>query len=88
MAASRFQGWHHAARIGDHEEARGADVPDDAGARRDAEAQRATADALPRKTESIIPWVFHRTKRDRSLKGFTKAWRTAGIAAGGPGRNR
>src|SRR6267378_2849685 len=34
------------------------------------EAQRAATDALQRKTGSIIPWVFHRTKRGRPLKGL------------------
>jgi integrase len=30
--------------------------------------------------------VFHWTKRGRPLKGFTKAWRAACVAAGVPGR--
>jgi integrase len=50
------------------------------------EAQRAATDALQRKTGSIIPCVFHRTARGRPLKGFTKAWRAACLAAGVPGR--
>jgi integrase len=50
------------------------------------EAQRAVTEALQKKTGSIIPWVFHRTKRGRPLKGFTTAWRRACIDAGVPGR--
>lgn len=50
------------------------------------EAQKAATDALNRKTGSIIPSVFHRTKQGRPLKGFTKAWRSACRAAGLPGR--
>jgi integrase len=50
------------------------------------EAQRAATDALQRTTGRIIPWVFHWTTRGRPLKGFTKAWRAACIAAGVPGR--
>ena len=50
------------------------------------ERQRAATEALQRKTGSIIPWVFHRTKRGVPLKGFTKAWRAACTAAGVPGR--
>lgn len=50
------------------------------------EVQRAATTTLERKANSIIPWVFHRTKRGRPLKGFTKAWRAACIAAGVPGR--
>ena len=50
------------------------------------EAQRATTDALGKKIGAIIPWVFHRTKRGRPLKGFTKSWRVACVAAGLPGR--
>ena len=50
------------------------------------EAQRSATEALQRKTGSIIPWVFHWTKRGRQLKAFTKAWRAAVIAAGVPGR--
>jgi hypothetical protein len=37
------------------------------------EEQRRATDELQRKTGSVIPWVFHRTKR-RPLKGFRKAW--------------
>jgi integrase len=50
------------------------------------EAQRVATNALQRKIGSIIPWVFHWTKRGRPLKGFTKAWRAACVAAGVPGR--
>lgn len=50
------------------------------------EAQRATTDALGKKIGAIIPWVFHRTKRGRPLKGFTKSWRAACVANGVPGR--
>jgi integrase len=37
------------------------------------ETQRRATEAIQRKTGSIVPWVFHWTKRGRSLKGFTKA---------------
>ena len=47
---------------------------------------RATTDALGKKIGAIIPWVFHRTKRGHPLKGFTKSWRAACVAAGVPGR--
>lgn len=50
------------------------------------EVQRATTDALQKKIGAIVPWVFHRTKRGRPLKGFTKSWRAACLAAGLPGR--
>ncbi len=50
------------------------------------EAQRAATETLQKKIGSIIPWVFHRTKRGRPLKGFTKSWRIACRAAGLPGR--
>jgi integrase len=50
------------------------------------EAQRAATETLQRMTGSIIPWVFHWTKRGRPLKGFTKAWRQACKDAGAPGR--
>ena len=50
------------------------------------EAQRATTDALQKKISAIVPWVFHRTKRGRQLKGFTKSWRAACLTAGLPGR--
>jgi integrase len=50
------------------------------------EAQRAATETLQRMTGSIIPWVFHWTKRGRPLKGFTKAWRQACKDAGVPGR--
>jgi integrase len=50
------------------------------------EAQRAATETLQRITGSIIPWVFHWTKRCRPLKGFTKAWRQACKDAGVPGR--
>jgi integrase len=38
------------------------------------EEQRRATDELQRKTGSVIPWVFHRTKRGRPLKGFRKVW--------------
>jgi integrase len=50
------------------------------------EAQRAVTEAKQQKTGSIIPWVFHRTKRGRPLKSFRKAWQQACLAAGVPGR--
>jgi integrase len=50
------------------------------------EAQRAITESKQKKTGSIIPWVFHRTKRGRPLKGFRKAWVQACIDAGVPGR--
>ena len=50
------------------------------------EVQRTTTDTLQKKIGAIVPWVFHRTKRGRSLKGFTKSWRAACLAAGLPGR--
>ena len=50
------------------------------------EAQRAATEALQKKTGSVIPWVFHRTKRGRPLKGFRKAWIQACLDAGVPGR--
>jgi integrase len=50
------------------------------------ESQRATTDALQKKIGAIVPWVFHRTKHGRPLKGFTKSWRKACRAAGLPGR--
>jgi integrase len=50
------------------------------------EAQRTVTEAKQQKTGSIIPWVFHRTKRGRPLKSFRKAWQQACTAAGVPGR--
>jgi integrase len=50
------------------------------------EGQRAATDTLQKKIGAIVPWVFHRTKRGRPLKGFTKSWRAACLAAGLPGR--
>jgi integrase len=50
------------------------------------EVQRTTTDTLQKKIGAIVPWLFHRTKRGRSLKGFTKSWRAACLAAGLPGR--
>jgi hypothetical protein len=35
---------------------------------------------------SIVPWVFHRTKRGRPLKGFRKSWIAAGRPVRIPGR--
>jgi integrase len=48
--------------------------------------QRATTDALQKRINAIVPWVFHRTEHGRPLKGFTKSWRAACRAAGLPGR--
>jgi integrase len=50
------------------------------------EAQRTATEAKQKKTGSVIPWVFHRTKRGRPLKSFRKAWQQACEAAGVPGR--
>ena len=50
------------------------------------ETQRAVTDEKQKKTGSVIPWVFHRTKRGRPLKSFRKAWQQACVAAGVPGR--
>ena len=50
------------------------------------EAQLQATDELQRKAGSVIPWVFHRTKRGRPLKGFRKAWQQACATAGVPGR--
>jgi integrase len=50
------------------------------------EAQRATTDVLQKKIGAIVPWVFHRTKRGRPLKSFTKSWRKACRAPGHPAR--
>jgi integrase len=50
------------------------------------EAQRAATDTLQKKIRAIVPCVFHRTKRGRPLKGFTKSWRAACLSAGLPGR--
>jgi integrase len=50
------------------------------------EAQRTVTEAKQQKIGSIIPWVFHRTKRGRRLKSFRKAWQQAWTAAGVPGR--
>ena len=50
------------------------------------EGQRATTDALQKKIGAIVPWVFHRTRRGRPLKGFRKSWVAACRAAGVPGR--
>jgi integrase len=47
---------------------------------------KALTEALQKKTESVIPWVFHRTKRGRAFKSFRKAWHQACLAAGVPGR--
>jgi len=48
------------------------------------EAQRATTEAVQRKRGIIIPTVFHRN--GRPIKSFYKAWKTACLAAGCPGR--
>ncbi len=50
------------------------------------EAQRAATTTVERRTNSIIPSVFFWTRKGRPLKGFTKAWRAACLAAGLPGR--
>jgi integrase len=50
------------------------------------EAQRGVTEAKQQKTGSIIPRVFHRTKRRRPLKSFRKGWQQACAAAGVPGR--
>src|SRR5207249_9406586 len=38
------------------------------------EAQRTVTETKQQRTGSIIPCVFHRTKRGRPLKRFRKAW--------------
>jgi integrase len=48
------------------------------------ETQKATTDALQRKTGRIIPWVFHR--RGKPIKCFRWSWELACDAAGCPGR--
>jgi integrase len=50
------------------------------------EAHRGVTEAKQQKTGSIIPRVFHRTKRGRPRKSFRKAWQQACAAAGVPGR--
>src|SRR5262245_36489336 len=50
------------------------------------EEQWKATQAKQKKAGTIIPWVFHWTKRGRQLKGFTKAWRKACRDAGVPGR--
>ena len=50
------------------------------------EAQRAVTQEKQKETGSVIPWVFHRSKRGRPLKSFRKAWQQACEAAGVPGR--
>jgi len=50
------------------------------------EAQLAATEALQRETGAVIPWVLHRTKRGRQLKGFRRAWVQACLDAGVPGR--
>lgn len=90
MAPGRFQGRRcHARRrhhVGTTKNRDGRTFPLTPELRATLEAQRAATDTLQRKSGSIIPWVFHRTKGARPLKGFTKAWRAACIAAGVPGR--
>jgi hypothetical protein len=49
------------------------------------EAQKAITEALQKKTGSVIPWVFHRTKHGWAFKSFRKAWQQACLAAGVPG---
>ena len=50
--------------------------------------QKARTEELQKRHGIIIPWVFYRETRDRSqpIKDFRKAWETACIAAGVPGR--
>jgi integrase len=50
------------------------------------EVQHKATQEKQKKAGSIIPWVFHWTKKGRQLKGFTKAWRKACRDAGVPGR--
>ncbi len=50
------------------------------------EAQRQVTEEKQKATASVIPWVFHRTKRGRQLKSFRKVWIQACIDAGVPGR--
>ena len=51
------------------------------------EAQKAEADRL-RKAGQLVPWVFFRIKttRPKPIRKFVKAWTTACLAAGAPGR--
>ena len=42
------------------------------------------AHALAHRTETIVPWVFHR--QGAPIGDFRKAWATACVAAGTPGR--
>jgi integrase len=46
--------------------------------------QWARAHALAHRTETIVPWVFHR--QGAPIGDFRKAWATACVAAGTPGR--
>jgi len=48
------------------------------------EAQRAASDTLQKKTDRLIPCVFHRG--GKPIKDFRRAWQTACEAAGLPGR--
>ena len=48
------------------------------------EAQRAYTDAVQKKTDALVPYVFHRN--GKAVTAFTKAWKAATIAAGCPGR--
>lgn len=48
------------------------------------EAQKATTEALQKKTGRIIPYVFHR--RGKPIKCFRRSWGLACEAAGCPGR--
>jgi integrase len=52
--------------------------------RRVLEAQLARTAAIERRTGRIIPWLFHRD--GRPIKSFRRAWRTAVLKAGVPGR--
>ena len=48
------------------------------------EAQKAAGEALAKDREQITPRVFHR--RGKPIRGFYKAWRSACVAAGCPGK--
>lgn len=50
------------------------------------ETQRTHTDAVQRECGRIIPWVFHRHRRQ--ILVFEKTWKTACTAAGCPGRIR
>ena len=72
----------------------GRSFPFTADLRRLLEAQHDAADAAQRQHGCVVPWVFFRlvangrggVKHPKPIKRFTKAWRTACLAAGLPGR--